>query len=314
MSGWDRGLKSWHPDAETQPLLDDLLAVLEEERSEWPIGIRSIEYRLLDRGYVKTRCRRTDLPLGRNSQKAEKSGALYITLKRVHGRARRAGMVPWHAIEDAFHVADAPYEFTDADDFWSTVRTWADDYQRVRLEGQLVIPELWVEARGMVTRCTTIAHEYGVEVHSSGGDSHLGAKYRLARRAHQRAGQGQATVVFHIGDHDKKGRDIFQVTEEDVRQMVLDLGAPGDAVRFERLAVTTEQAWQLHEQGKSQGIDTSGMPDVQAEAIPPHDRTRMIRDALEGVLDMDGCHGTQEQSENDKATILADLDDLIGDD
>jgi hypothetical protein len=312
MSGWERGLKSWRPDAETQPLLDDLLAVIEEERTEWPIGIRSIEYLMLARGYVKDRCRRTDLPLGRNSQKAEKPGALYITLKRAVGRARRAGMIPWHAIEDAFHVADAPVEFTDADDFWSNVRGWADGYQRVRLEGQSVIPELWVEARGMVTRCTTIAHEYGVEVHSSGGDSHLGAKYRLARRVDGRAQQGQTTVVFHVGDHDKKGRDIFQVTEDDVRQMVIDLGGFGDTVRFERLAVTTDQAWQLHEQGKSQGVDRYGLPEVQAEAIPPHERTQMIRAAIEGVLDLDGFHGSQEQSENDKATILTHLDDLIG--
>ena len=123
-----------------------------------------------------------------------------------------------------------------------------------------------------------------MQVWSSGGMDHLEAKHRLAEQVAARAERGRHTVVLHIGDHDKAGRTIFRVLEEDVRAMAEDIVLnAGDWVAFVRLWITEKQAWTLHRAGKSQGLDGDGLPEVQAEAIPIADRPAIIRGAIEAV-------------------------------
>jgi hypothetical protein len=75
----------------------------------------------------------------------------------------------------------------------------------------------------MTARVRAIAHEYGVSVYSSGGSDHLRPKYDLARRVVRRIGQGRGTAVLHVGDHDDKGVEIFEVLRDDVTAMARDL-------------------------------------------------------------------------------------------
>jgi hypothetical protein len=67
----------------------------------------------------------------------------------------------------------------------------------------------------------------------------------------------------------------------------------------------------MPKEGKSQGADKSGLLKVQAEALPPAERTALIREALEDILDMASIHGSKKQSESDRAEILARLNELL---
>ncbi len=160
-------------------------------------------------------------------------------------------------------------------------------YQRPRLRFQPVIPELWVEARGMVKRVNAIAHEYGVQVWSSGGMDHLEAKHRLARRWSPGHGRASARPSSTSATTTRPGRTILRVLEEDVTAMAEDIATnAGKYVTFERLWITTPQAWEFHAEGKSQGIDPDGLPEVQAEAVPIAGRPAIIRAAIEAHINV----------------------------
>jgi hypothetical protein len=283
----DRGLADWKPNAHTLTILADILGVLRENRDEWPVDARSIEYALLDRGYRKHLAQRTDQPASPKSREWERrdgksrQGTLYMKVIEVLARGRRAGLVPWDAIADNAYRLSEPDAFTSPAAFLARVREAAAGYERPLLRFQPIVPELWVEARGMVDRVDAIAHEYGVRVWSSGGMDHLEAKHRLALSVVDRAREGRCTVVLHIGDHDKAGRTVFRVLAEDVAAMAEDTEAnAGGYVAFHRLWITEPQAWELHDLGKSQGLDADGLPEVQAEAVPIADRPAMIRAAI----------------------------------
>ena len=127
------------------------------------------------------------------------------------------------------------------------------------------------------------------------------------------------TVVFHIGDHDDKGVEIFDVLADDVTQFIADYLERGDLelgrvyaehiVEFVRLAITDEQ---IHDHdfdldGKDQGYDKSGMLKVQAEAIPLGMRAQLIEGAIESVLDLDLFDRTRQRAEAEREALLEDL-------
>jgi hypothetical protein len=308
-----RGLAAWKPNADTRPILDDIEAVLAEDRAEWPLGPRSIEYRLLDRGYKKTSNRRADLAPSAHDRthlrKGTGANSLYDKVTDVLTRARRSGRISMDAIADDADVEAEPFEFDGEQAFFDDVRSRAEQYRRALLSGQAVIPELWCEARGMLARTEAIAFEYGVSVRSSGGTDHLKPKYDLAVRAVRRFRAGQRTVVLHIGDWDAAGRIIFAALAEDVTEIARDLysqagSMPRDLITFKRLALTRAQALSLHRAGKSQGLDAGGQPMVQAEAIAPLQRARLIRNAIEGLLDMNLFARTKARGERERRSIL----------
>jgi hypothetical protein len=323
----------WSPNRATLVIIEAIEEVLEEDRSEWPLGPRSVEYRLLDKGYVKSLGHHPSLgpsPKAKAHRRKNPStpdmNALYDKVVSVLARGRRSGRIPWDAIADDFCIAQHHEGFSGPDSFWALVEEWADAYEPVLLDGQPVVIELWCEARGMTSRVRAIAHEYGVSVYSSGGSDHLNPKRDLALRVLDRiSGEPRrSTTVLHIGDHDDKGVEIFEVLRDDVTAMVRDLlwhRAPYRDVqretaalmpwlRFVRLAVTAEQAEALAAQGKHQGRDKSGRWKVQAEATAPHDRAGLIRGAIESLLDMDVFEQTRVTGRAHREDVLRVLASL----
>jgi hypothetical protein len=329
-NGRHHGMSPWSPDSHTLHILKDILDVLDEERSEWPLGPRSMEYRLLDKGYLKTLLHHPSIgpsPWSKTHKRKRPStpdnGALYTKVLDVLARGRRSGRIPWEAVADDFSIADHHHGYASPDAFWAMVEELADDYEPVLLAGQSVVPELWCEARGMTARVRTIAHEYGVSVYSSGGSDHLKPKRDLALRVVRRIGVGKRTAVLHVGDHDDKGVEIFEVLRDDVTTMVRDrvwreaadrldddaeLASIVPWLDFRRLAITAERAEELRLLGKHQGQEAkSGRWKVQAEAMAPHDRAELIRAALESCLDMDLIEQTREGGEQHRAAVLQAL-------
>ncbi|MEE8408304.1 MAG: tyrosine-type recombinase/integrase [Myxococcota bacterium] len=106
-----------------------------------------------------------------------------------------------------------------------------------------MVPEVWVEAAGMVPQATRVAHELGVPVYSSGGFDSLTTKREAAQRILERH---RPTVVLHIGDYDPSGLSIFDSAAEDITAMVRDLDLAKEVQEAPTLAQFADEFLQVY--------------------------------------------------------------------
>ena len=108
----DRGYVDWTPQKKTKILLEQIESILEEYRDHWPITGRQILYRMIGRF---------------NFSKARADDLYYIL-----GRARRAKVIPFHAIRDDGIVTYSPTWYDGPEDFWDDVGGQIHGYHRDR--------------------------------------------------------------------------------------------------------------------------------------------------------------------------------------
>jgi hypothetical protein len=268
----DRGFVAWKPSDGSLKLLGIIQAVLAEYRDYLPLTLRQVFYRAVGQhGYDKTE-------------------AAYKRLGRTAVKARRAQMIPFSALrDDGVTIRPAP-GYDDLADFEGRIRAVAETYSRQRLQGQQRLLMVLCEAAGMVPQIARVAHEFGVEVRSSGGYDSLTAKYELAGEI---VGAGIPVTILHLGDLDPSGEDIFTNIEEDVGAFVRQMAVDDDVeMKAVRIAVTRSQALALDlpttppKTTDSRAKNFDGET-VQCEAIPPNLLNEIVRDEIRSRLDLD---------------------------
>lgn len=234
----------------------DCRSVLEANPELRPMGARSIGYMLMGwpsyQGWIAERQRRQTLGKNKESGKT-------LHMQRVKDaviEARRGRFIPFGWIFDQKAIEADPPEYASLNDWLDLVRQSANQFQLERQDGQDQWIEVWTEAASTVVVIERIAFKYGVSVYSSGGYNHLTGIYSLAERARKR---DVPTLVLHLGDADKHGRDIYSRFLEDVQAFNPD-------VNFERIAVTEEQIVRLP--GLSDRVDADGH--LQLEGMIEH--------------------------------------------
>lgn len=161
-------------------------------------------------------------------------------MKEFLTNARRNGWVPGEDVDDSRteHI-DVPSDLhPDALDerLLNVARGW----ERWRRIGQKWVPEVWVEAVGSMRSVVEPSRHYGAGMVSSGGtNSFTEIRALTARAAERYRHRQQRTVVFFIGDYDKKGRERMDRTVADARALFVDEWI-GDRARLERLGITPE--------------------------------------------------------------------------
>lgn len=232
------------------------------------------------------------------------------TAEQAIERARRAQRIPFEAISDGRTSWDGAWQVADEKEIVKDVRARIREAQLDRQEGQPVRVEVWAEAAAWLARLVPTCAEYGVEVRSGSGSVPVDAVRQTAFRVINAIAAGeQPTVILWIGDLDLNGlKNIATPFEMDVRAFVRDIlkrepnyldkdVATAAAERWlivRRLMVTAEQveggllvpASALGE--VDDDLLDAGWPwsyTVQAEALLPEDRDRIVTEALDGLLD-----------------------------
>jgi hypothetical protein len=184
----------------------------------------------------------------------------------------------------------------------------AQKFRLDRLAGQDLQVEIWVEASGMVPQIVKVAHPYGIPVYSSSGFTSTTANRETAERL-----AGADAVVLHVGDLDPSGVAIFDALESDVEAFMEDV-SPGSYVRFERVAVTPEQA-KLYDLPTAPPKRTDRRSNyqgatVQAEALPPDVLASEVQAAILEHIDEDVWQSTVERETQVRAALVKQVKEL----
>jgi hypothetical protein len=129
--------------------------------------------------------------------------------------------------------------------------------------------EVLCEAEDLQPRLSRVAGRAGVLVYSGAGFDGLKGKLEFADRALAR---DVPTAVLQVGDLDLDGENIYNAADEDAIAWA-EAGTDGDCpLRFQRLALTVEQATEpdlLDEDGKAEvdGLPVPVMNTILAAAI-----------------------------------------------
>ncbi len=273
-------LAGWNPQPATLERLEQVGAIFSEYHEYLPLTVRQVFYRLV------------------GAHGLEKSTRSYNNLVELLIKARRARLIPFENLRDDGTLSLAPFTYEDVDDFHAETVARARIYRLDRQVGQEHYLEVWCEAAGMAGQLAAVAHEYGVPVYSGGGFNSLTEKWEAAQRMDAR---GHVTIVLHVGDYDRAGRDIFTAVSEDVRAFLADAAPP----IFERVAVTPEQI----ERFELPPAPDSGA--VQAEAFSPDQLAAEVREAIIARIDHDGLVAAMGEEERQRADVLRRLGGLL---
>ena len=302
----DRGFIDWNPRGEVRERLELILRILAEYAAYLPLTMRQVFYRAVGQfGYDK-------------SEQAYKR-LLYCAVK-----ARRAGLLNFDHVRDDGVTVEEPNGFESVAAFENAIRSAAKRYSRQRPSGQERRIVLLCEAAGMVPQMARVAHEYGVEVRSSGGYDSVTAKYELATHI---IDLNCPVVLLHLGDLDPSGEDIFSNLKEDVgafvKQMSMEDHGDGNGhwrnsnatVDALRVAVTRAQADAMQlpsapakaSDSRSKNFDGET---VQCEAIPPDVLDGIVRDAITSRLDMAAFEENLARERQERERIEAAMQSL----
>jgi hypothetical protein len=283
-----KGYCDWRPQAKTRALLDQVQQVLTEYQDYVPLTVRQIFYRLVGGfGYEKTE-------------------RAYERLAEALVRARRAWLIPFDHIRDDGVVVYPVEWYRDVEAFHETTAQRAREYRRDRQHGQSHTLELWTEAAGMAPQLSLVAHEYSIEVYSSGGFSSLTAVRAIVDRAVRQS----STVLLHVGDFDPSGESIFEsVAADAVAFFEQDKILANQELVFERVALTAEQV-AIH------GLPTSPAKSsdsrskswvgetCQLEALAPDQLAGIVESSIAAWIDVDVYVEHLERENADRAELL----------
>jgi hypothetical protein len=282
-----RGYAPWKPRGTTLQVLHQVADVLDQYAEHLPLTGRQIFYRLVGaHGYAKTE-------------------AAYGRLLDYLNRARRAGLIPWSAIRDDGATTLGADRFGNGLEFLEACNSWARGLQLDLLQFQPQHVELWCEATGMAPQLAKVANAYGVTVRSSGGFDSTTTKQALAAFY---SSLGKPVAVLHVGDLDPSGVHIVSALDQDLAAF---MARDGGEVSVHRVAVTPEQqaAYGLAtappkvKDGRSFELDWT----VQAEALDPADLAAIVREAIEGQLDLGRHRMALERQEMTRQQVSAAL-------
>ncbi len=205
------------------------------------------------------------------------------------------------------------------DDYYHTHDKLHNHYNRSWHADQPAFVSVLCEAAGMVPMLWRVADRYRVPVASSSGFDSLTVKYDLYSEAVERREEfGQDTILLHLGDHDPSGVSLHESMAEDFDAFALDRFYD-PLIDLRRVALTPEQIVRYGVEPDPEGVKPSDSrskrfiarglePAAQLEAIPPDTLIALVRQELEGTLDMEALRASQERERQERSEVQTKLD------
>lgn len=270
----------------TKAQLDQLdAAITEAVRTETPVTVRGVFYRVVSAGAV------------------EKSEKGYGAVQRRLLQLRRSGAVSYSAITDGTRLRLKP-------DTWNDIETMLEDaaasYRRALWRDQNVEVIVVCEKDAISGVIYPVTAEFDVELCITRGYSSETFTHSIAQTVDDNTFRGKTTFLYQLGDHDPSGVDAWREFAQKVRGFV-----PGADVEFERIAVTPAQIalWNLSTR-PTKSTDSRAAKfvgeSVEVDAIPATHLRTLLRAAIEQHIDPEALRLTRV-SEHSEREILTNI-------
>jgi hypothetical protein len=286
--------REWNPRAHSRELVATCNAII-RRLSKYQLTLRQLYYQLVSKNIVP------------NTERS------YQNLSSLVTRARLAGLMDWHAIEDRVRQPRNPPEFSSLSDL---VETALRSYRLPRWRGQEYYAELWVEKDALASVLAPLARQFHVTLMVNRGYSSASAMKEGAERFRPYEYDRQL-ALFYLGDLDPSGEDMVR----DIRTRMHEFGICGLTV--EKIALTIEQVHEydpppnpakMTDVRAPEYVAKYGTSSWEVDALDPEVLEEVITDAFEGILDHEIMDAIISQEEDDKATLRNAVGDSLTDD
>ena len=205
------------------------------------------------------------------------------------------------------------YGYEGIDDFIETakdtIRDIPDSYTRPLWTTQHSLPVIWLEKDALFTPVNTIAGPYRVKVYAARGYSSFTAVYQAAMEIDGE----KPTKVLQLTDFDPSGEDMVR----DLEERLTRYGA-GD-FELEKIALTVDQVQTLglppmpaktSDPRYERFAASYGSEAVELDALPPDELERIVREAIEGLIDQEAWDSRKKEIETEREKIQERIDKL----
>jgi len=265
----------------------------------------------------------------------------YKRLSTVLSDARLMGLIDWEAIEDRVRVPRIPSEFADLKELAEAA---LNSYRLPRWDDQDYYVEVWVEKDALSGVLAPLTSEYHVPLMVNRGYSSQSAMHDAARRflthchgiftiqqAFRKMDVSTAMeireldvdslgdppvkpLLLYLGDHDPSGEDMVRDIRDRLKMFGID-------VEVRKLALTMEQVKKynpppnpskLTDPRSAEYVAKHGAMSWEVDALPPNVLHRLIRNAIEGVLDVEKMDAIKGREEEDKKRLRKAVEKIVG--
>jgi len=228
----------------------------------------------------------------------------YAKLSNVMVAARMCGHTDWDFLEDRLRI---PYLEYAVNNVQEALEDAISQYKRYRQEGQPTLIEIWTEKDAVSNILKRVSKWYHVSLMVNRGYSSCSAMYRAAERFKV---DRKPVAILYVGDHDPSGLDMLR----DIDSRLCEF----ETERFQviHVALTYDQIEEFHPppnpakttDPRSTGyIAEHGDNSWELDALSPSDLERIVREAVEDILDKEQFDAILEEERDD----IAKLDDIV---
>lgn len=231
----------------------------------------------------------------------------YKALGDLIVKARRAGLVDWHHIEDRTrHVRSRqhwtnPAEIIAAAAYGYHTDWWTDQPTRV---------EVWVEKDALIDVVSRPATRWDVAYFSCRGNVSDSEMWSAGQRLAGYVEAGQHVLVLHLGDLDPSGWDMTRDVESRLCLFMGEEAAKSLEVR--RIALNIDQVRQfnpppspakLTDSRATAFISQFGQDSWELDALDPDFIVNLISQHIEGAVDQERFHNRQDEERRESADL-----------
>ena len=286
-----------------RPMLEAVLAVLDDLHEFWPLSLRTVHYNLLNNPPLRH--------ARKPSSRYQNNRRCYGDLSSLCTRARVAGFLPWEAIEDATRPVTTWNIHRNAGDYIrEQFAGFMGGYWRDLLQSQPDHIEVVGEKNTLAKIIEPVCSEYTVPLTIGRGFCSLPPRKAIHDRWLQ--SRKNRLVLIVLSDHDPDGemiadslvgylRDDFRIP----RQSIIPIRAALTAKQCREHGFPTDVEAKVKSKNYQRFVREHGTGACELEAVPPRQLQRMLRDAIESVLDLDAFKAEQDRERADAKEIHA---------
>lgn len=281
-------------------MLEQINAILDDYRRQgFDLSLRQLYYQLVSRNIVP------------NTEKSYKNVGSLVS------DARLAGFIDWDMIKDRGREMVQNPHWEDPKDFVESV---APQYRFSLWRDQPCYVEVMVEKQALEGVLEPVCRELDVPFTANKGYSSSSTMYEASKRFLRKLEAGIECHVVYLGDHDPSGIDMTRDVEDRLDLFCKtslyrseDVGNGEPVVQVHRAALNIDQVRKLNPPENPAKLTDSradgyvrkfGMSSWELDAIEPRALAKLVRDAVNGLMDVKKMQAARLRQQQERDTLI----------